>query len=81
MVQSPVLKVKPPLPELPLLLVYLEELKAGGAAGGPSVPLLHATGGMGVLSISSPQSDMLQRATVSDYRVLDVTWGLGKTRL
>ena len=41
-----------------LLALNVGELKAG-AAGGPSVPLLHATGGMGVLSTSSPQSDML----------------------
>ena len=54
MPQSPLLNEKPP----ELLLLYPEELKAG-AAGGPSVPLLHATGGMGVLSTSSPQSDML----------------------
>ena len=52
--QSPVLNEK--LPELTAL--YDGALKAG-AAGGPSVPLLHATGGMGVLSTSSPQSDML----------------------
>ena len=42
-----------------LLALNVGELKAG-AAGGPSVPLLHATGGMGVLSTSSPQSDMLE---------------------
>ena len=48
--QSPLLNEKP--------AVGVKELKAG-AAGGPSVPLLHATGGMGVLSTSSPQSDML----------------------
>ena len=52
--QSPVLNEK--LPELTAL--YDGALKAG-AAGGPSVPLLHATGGIGVLSTSSPQSDML----------------------
>ena len=52
--QSPVPKEKP----LELTALYDGALKAG-AAGGPSVPLLHATGGMGVQSTSSPQSDML----------------------
>ena len=52
--QSPVPKEKPP----ELTALNDGALKAG-AAGGPSVPLLHATGGMGVQSTSSPQSDML----------------------